>query len=497
MSVSELHLLVIGAGPAGTTAALQARDLGAAVTLLEADQVGGTSLNRGPAPVRTLARAARLMRDCNSWSRFGLVGSPPVPDISAVLANCERVANYAHEKKDVAGHLRHFGIDLFAELGTVHFVDPWTVAAGNRSWSAERIIVAVGGRPGTIPIEGNELGLTYDDIRHLTSLPDRVAIVGGADTGCQLASIFQDFGAAVVLFEAGPRLVPAADASVSTELHDAFRAQGIEVHTDTLVQALRRRSDGIAVDFIRGGSTGRCVVDAVFFAVGWPPNVDGLSLAAAGVAAGNDGIGVDEYLRTNVSHIFAVGDVTGRSMLVQTARMEGRVAAHNAVRGVSRRTTYAVVPSASFTDPEYGRVGLTEAEAQIHHDIAVGVARYDDLLRPVADGRPEGFCKLIVDRRSRLILGAHVIGEYSAETVQVVAACIASDMPIDKVAEIQFAFPTFTEAVSMAAQKVCRHLGIGDFPEVWSYLGHEDQPHVSRSRPQSDPEPREPRGEGS
>ena len=132
------------------------------------------------------------------------------------------------------------------------------------------------------------------------------------------------------------------------------------------------------------------------------------------------------------------------------------------------------MPSASFTGPEYGRVGLTEAQAENDHDIVVGVARHHDLLRPVADGRPEGFCKLVVDRRTQMILGAHVIGEYSAETVQVVAACMSADMPVNKVAEIQFAFPTFTEAVSMAAQKVCRQLGIGTFPEVWSYLGHDD-----------------------
>ena len=133
-----------------------------------------------------------------------------------------------------------------------------------------------------------------------------------------------------------------------------------------------------------------------------------------------------------------------------------------------------MVPSGSFTDPEYGRVGLTEAQAAEQHDVIVGVARYDDLLRPVADGRPEGFCKLIADRRTHTILGAHVLGEYSAETVQTVAACMAAGMTIEQVAELQLAFPTFTEAVCMAAQKICRALGIGHFPQVWSYLGAED-----------------------
>ncbi len=133
-----------------------------------------------------------------------------------------------------------------------------------------------------------------------------------------------------------------------------------------------------------------------------------------------------------------------------------------------------MVPSGSFTDPEYGRVGLTETEAAQHHDAVVGIARYADLLRPVADGRSEGFCKLIADRRTRIILGAHVLGEYSAETVQTVAACMAAGMTVEQIAELQLAFPTFTEGVSMAAQKICRSLGVGRFPQVWSYLGAED-----------------------
>jgi pyruvate/2-oxoglutarate dehydrogenase complex dihydrolipoamide dehydrogenase (E3) component len=133
-----------------------------------------------------------------------------------------------------------------------------------------------------------------------------------------------------------------------------------------------------------------------------------------------------------------------------------------------------VVPSGSFTDPEYGRVGLTEAQAARQHDVVVGIARYDDLLRPVADGHPDGFCKLIADRQTRAILGAHVLGEYSAETVQTVAQCMAAGMTIEKVAELQLAFPTFTEAVCMAAQKICRTLGIGSFPQMWSYLGSDD-----------------------
>ena len=173
-------------------------------------------------------------------------------------------------------------------------------------------------------------------------------------------------------------------------------------------------------------------------------------------------------------HIFAAGDVNGRSKLVQSARLEGRIAAWNAVHGPTRQPRYDVVPSGSFTDPEYGTVGLTENQAAGDHDIAVGIASYHDLIRPVADGHPDGFCKLIADRHSHAILGAHVLGEYSAETVQVVATAMRAGMNVEQLAEMQFAYPTFTEAVSMAAQKLCRTIGIGHFPPAWSYLGSQE-----------------------
>ena len=470
-----MRVLVVGGGPAGTAAALQARELGADVTLLEADQIGGTNLNRGPTPVRTLARAARLVRDWSSWERFGLEGPRPVPNLDAVLANSARVARYAHDKKDISGHLRHSGIDLTDHLGPVQFTDPHTVRGGDgRSWHGDRIVIAVGCRAAPLPVPGGELALTYRDILTLKALPHQVVVIGAADTGCQIASIFADFGADVRLIEAGPRIVPGADASISAALSQAFEAKGMKVITGARVQALEHGGEEVNVRFTPGGPAEYATADAVFAAVGWPANLQDLGLDAAGVTSSPRAIPVDDYLRTNVGHIFAAGDVNGRSKLVQTARLEGRIAAWNAVRGPSRQMAYEAIPSGSFTDPEYGSVGMTEDEAAGHADIAVGIAHYDDLVRPVADGHPDGFCKLIADRRSHAILGAHVLGEYSAETVQVVATAMAAGLNVEQLAEMQFAFPTFTEAVSMAAQKACRSIGIGQFPAAWSYLGPQE-----------------------
>ncbi len=232
-----MRLLVVGGGPAGVSAALQARELGEDVTLLEAEQVGGTNWNRGPAPVRTLARAARLVRESSSWAGFGLEGPRPVPNLEAVLANSTRVARYVHEKKNMAGLLRGAGIDLVDHLGPVRFAGPHAVRAEDgRSWPGDRIIVTVGCRAAQLPAPGGDLALTYNDIVTLKALPREVAVIGGADTGCQMASILADFGVSVRLFEAGPALVPSADASISAALRAAFEDKGMHVLTGTRVR---------------------------------------------------------------------------------------------------------------------------------------------------------------------------------------------------------------------------------------------------------------------
>jgi pyruvate/2-oxoglutarate dehydrogenase complex dihydrolipoamide dehydrogenase (E3) component len=464
-------LVVIGGGPAGVSAALQAAELGARVGLVEKGRVGGTALNSGPAPVRTLARAARLVRDWSSWETFGLRGPRPEVDLAATLANAGRVASQAFERGRVAEHIRSMGVDLVEEAGEARFVDANTVAAfDGRAWNANRVIIAVGGRSSRLPIPGAELGLTYEDLRSVTALPERVCVIGAADTGCQLASILADFGCRVWLLEYAPRIAPRADQDVSAGLEQAFRERGIEVATSAGVERLEPLQSGVRVDYRTGNETKNVDVDAAFFAVGWPSNADLVDAAAAGVTIERGYVVVDDYLRTSVPHIFAAGDVDGSSMLVSSALLEGRVAAENAVLGPRRRIVHDVVPAGSFTDPEYGSVGLTEAQARDRYDCSVAVARYEDLLRPVADGQPEGFCKLIVETGRRQIVGAHVLGEYSAEVIQMVAACMAARMRIEDVAELQVAFPTFTEGVGMAARMLVHDLGVRAMPQPWSSL---------------------------
>ena len=418
-------------------------------------------MNDGPAPVRTLARAARLMRDTKSWERLGLRGNAPEIEIGAALANARRVADYVHDQQRLPDALRRQGIDLIDRAGPATFADANTIATPDgRRFAGEAVVVAVGGRPSRLPIPGGELALTYEDLRSLERLPRSAAVVGGADTGCQLASILADFGVDITLIEAAPTLVPQADEDVAVGLAASFERRGIAVLTSTLVERLEPTADGITAHHRSGGEDARLAVEAVFLAVGWPGNGDRVGARDVGIDAEGGYITVGDDLRTSLPHVFAAGDVNGISMLVPSARLAGRIAAENAVLGTRRRFTYDLVPTGSFTDPEYGGVGLTEAQVRGRYDYEVGVVRYEHLMRPVIDGHPDGFCKLIVERDRRYILGAHVLGEYSAEVVQTASACMAANLRIEQVAELQPAFPTFTEGIVVAAQSIVRAMGI-------------------------------------
>jgi pyruvate/2-oxoglutarate dehydrogenase complex dihydrolipoamide dehydrogenase (E3) component len=466
-----MRLVVLGGGPAGINAALHAQELGAEVTLIEAGQVGGTSLNHGPAPVRTLARAARLMRDAKSWERLGVRGETPQIDIVAALASARRVADYIHDENRLGEAVRRSGIDLLHGVGPAVFVDPHTVRiSAGREFRGDAVLIAVGGHAGRLPIPGVELALTYENLRDLESLPTAAAVVGGADTGCQLASILSDFGVEITLIEAGPRLLPHADQDVSDAFVAALRGRGIDVALSARLDRLERSARGITAHYESATQQRELEVGAVFLAVGWPGNADSTEAAKVGIETDRGYVKVDDSLRSNLPHVFAAGDVNGISMLVPSARLEGRVAAENAVLGTRRTCTHEVVPCASFTYPEYGSVGLTEAQARELYDVEVGIARYEDLVRPNIDDFPEGFCKLIVDRQRCCVLGAHVVGAYSAEVIQTASVCVAANLRIEQIAELRPAFPTFTEGITVAAQAIVRQLGLAPTAPTWGEL---------------------------
>jgi pyruvate/2-oxoglutarate dehydrogenase complex dihydrolipoamide dehydrogenase (E3) component len=479
---TAFELVVIGGGPAGVTAALRGAELGARVALIERGQPGGTCTDDGCAPTRVLAKAARLVRDAEQLADYGLTAAPPALDLAALMAATQRTVYELHEKKQLVGHLERAGVHVVRGQGAASFVDPYRLEVDATTVTAERVIVACGGHARRLGFPGSDLALTHSDVWGLTELPPSLCVVGGAATGLQLASIFAAFGSRVTVLEMAPRIVPGEDADISAALGNAVAANGITLTTGIGgVDEIRRTDRGLAVRYRSGDESHETTADAVVMAVGWPGNLEELDLASAGVETARGYVTVSDALRTSVPHIWAAGDVTGRMMLVQSATYEGRIAAENALGASERGLPHPIVAHGGFTDPEYGSVGIAEAAAG--DDALIGRVAYTDLDRAVIDRRTEGFCKLVVDRSSRRILGAHVVGEQAVEVVQIAAAAMAAEMPVERLAEVEFAYPTFTSIVGLAARQVVHALRLGSDAEAWEAMGRPRQAEWERREP--------------
>ena len=466
-------LIVIGGGPAGVTAALRARELGAAVTLIEGGALGGVCTNDGCVPTRVLARAARLARNARQFADYGLTPVAPEVDFRRLLDKAQEVVYTVHEKKQLLSHLADAGVEVYADRGPARFVDPHTVELGDSTQlTADTFILCAGGRARKLPLPGAEHTLTHSDVWLMKALPSSVAIIGAAATGCQLASVFNSFGAEVHLLDLAPRILPGEDEATSAQIAGAFARRGLGVHVGIgSVKGIERSRDGLLLTFSAGGEEHTLTVEAVIQAVGWPGNADRLNLAAAGVAVERSYVVVDDTLRTTAPHIFAAGDINGRMMLVQSAGHEARIAAENAVCGPTRNAGHQIVPHGGFTDPEYASVGLTEAAARAQHDVVVAEVAYADLDRAVIDGRTEGHCKLIAGRTDGALLGAHVVGEQALEIVHMVAAGMVSRMTVEQIAHMEIAYPTYTAVLGLAARRLLVEMGRYMSGAQWRALG--------------------------
>jgi pyruvate/2-oxoglutarate dehydrogenase complex dihydrolipoamide dehydrogenase (E3) component len=467
-------LIVIGGGPAGVTAALRASELGADVALVERDRLGGTCTNNGCVPTRVLARAARLRRNSEAFGYYGLLGPPPEVDFQRLLDRVENVVYSIHEKKQLIHHLKESQVAVHSGVGEAVFLDEHLIQLGDGSrLKGDRFIICVGGHPRRIDFPGAEHALTHSDVWTMRDLPESLAIIGGAATGCQLATIFDSLGANVTIVERDELILNEEDEALSTAMHRAFERRGIRMVTgSTAIEKLEVEDGRKRLHLMMGDRPVALDVESVLMAVGWVGNLDGLQPEAAGVHVHRGYIPVDDHLCTNVPHIFAAGDITGRMMLVQSGGYEARVAAENALLGPEGRIEHHVVPHGGFTDPEYAAVGLTERDAKAAgHEYVASSISYDELDRAIIDGRTEGFAKLIVSAETHRILGAHVVGEQALEVVQMVAAGMASDMWIEQLAELEIAYPTFAGALGLAARQAVRKLGVMPLAPQWRALG--------------------------
>jgi pyruvate/2-oxoglutarate dehydrogenase complex dihydrolipoamide dehydrogenase (E3) component len=236
------------------------------------------------------------------------------------------------------------------------------------------------------------------------------------------------------------------------------------------VERIDRGDGDLILTYRKGGETLQIPAEVVLLSTGWVGNLTELNLSVAGVETVGPYVRVDDFQRTSAANIFAAGDITGRMMLVQSANYEALTAAENAVLGVGARLKHQIVPHGGFTDPEYGGVGLTEAQARKEYEVEVAEVPYSDLDRAVIDGHPMGMCKLIVSQQTHRILGAHVVGEQALEVVQIAAAGMAADMWVEQLAELQIAYPTFTSILGLAARRIVRQLGVQPLSPEWQAL---------------------------
>ncbi|MGH7844286.1 MAG: dihydrolipoyl dehydrogenase family protein [Candidatus Binatia bacterium] len=458
-----LDVIVIGAGPAGVVAALRAADLGAKTVLITRDEFGGMAANDGPVPVRTLAHAARLIREARQLGLYGISVGEPVLDYSQLLARVHDVVNDVRAHSAFRQQIDSVGVTVYERAGAARFADPRTIETnGGLRLQAERFIICTGGMSRRLSVPGSELTASHSDAWHLTSVPPSMLVIGGGATGAQVASIFNAFGSRIQLFQAGPRILPNEDEDVSAAVAAAFRKWGIVVREHFgAIEFFEKTPNGVRMIFAKDGGRESAEAALAVVTVGWMANTAALDLPTAGVETNRRGfVQVDSYLRTSAPHIFAAGDVTGRLMLVPPAIQDGFIAATNAVRGATMTLDEKVNPIGSFTDPEYAQVGMTETKAREKHDLATAIVYFDSTTRTIIDGRTAGFCKLIVDRVTYEILGCHVVGERAVEISQVAAIVMASGMRVDELARIPLSFPTYAGIVGRVAASATRQLNL-------------------------------------
>jgi dihydrolipoamide dehydrogenase len=463
--MNAADVLVIGAGPAGAAAALRAADLGARVTLLTRGEFGGMAANDGPVPVRTLAHAARLLRDTHQLETFGISIGRPALDYTRLLARVDDVVEAVRKHAAFREPLDRLGVKIHERTGTARFIDPHTVACERGpEIHADKIIICAGGVSRRLGLPGFELTATHSDAWSLKTVPSSMLVIGGGATGAQVASIFNAFGTRVQFFEAGPRILRTEDEDVSAAVASGFRAAGIAVRENFgAIERFEKTAGGVRMVFAKAGVRETAEAALAVAAIGWVADAQGLGLAQAGVATDQRGyVKVDAHLSTSQPHILAAGDVTGQRMLVPQALQDGFVAATNAVRGAGMTREDTVNPIGSFTDPEYAQVGLSEAKAREKFDVFVSTVNFDSTSRTIIDGRTTGFCKLLVDRKSKEILGCHVVGERAVEIVQVVSIAMTAHMRVGELARIPLSFPTYAGILGRVAAIAARELNIAD-----------------------------------
>lgn len=413
MSKFDYDLFVIGAGSGGVRAARMSASMGARVAVAEDRYLGGTCVNVGCVPKKLFVYASHFREDFHDAAGFGWSVGDTGFDWKTLIANKDKEISRLNGVYEML--LNNAGVELFNARATV--VDANTVDVGGKQVTAERILVATGGWPSVPEFPGNEHVVTSNEVFHLDTLPKRAIVVGGGYIAVEFAGIFNGLGVETVQMYRGPLFLRGFDADVRSFLHEEMVKKGVDVRFNTNIASVEKTEQGL-VAMLEDGST--VETDLILYATGRHPNTANLGLEEAGVKlAKNGAIIVDEDFRTNVPSIYALGDVIDRVALTPVAISEGMVFSHNTYKGEDRKMDYRDIPTAVFSQPSIGTVGLTETEAREKYgELDIYRSSFRPMKHTLSGGSERTLIKMIVDRASDRVVGFHMVGPEAGEITQ-------------------------------------------------------------------------------
>lgn len=452
---AEFDLLVVGGGSAGFAAAIKGADLGARVAMAEGGTLGGTCVNVGCVPSKTLIRAAEAQHRRVHHGFRGIPTSEGRPDWATVRA--EKDALVAEMRQTKYGDvLRAYpSIALFQERATLISAREIRLATG-RVVTAGKIVVTTGASPWAAPIPGLAAAGYLDNASAmaLDRLPESLIVMGASAVGLELAQMFARLGMHVTVLEALPRVVPAEDADIGSALGDYLRGEGVDIRVGVEIEQVARGPDGYTVSLREGGKTLAARAAQLLVATGRRANTTGFGLKEVGVALGTKGqITVNEFLQATNLDIYAAGDVIGDPMFVYVAAYGGALAAENALTGDGRRYDLSALPGVTFTDPAVASVGLSTDQAR-----AEGIEPLESKLpleyvpRALAARDTRGFIKLVADAGSKKIIGAHILAAEAGEMITEPALAIKLGLTIEDLTSTFHPYLTLSEGIKLTAQ---------------------------------------------
>jgi len=448
---------VIGGGPGGYVAAIRAAQLGGTVLLVEKDKLGGVCLNRGCIPTKTLLKSAEKWEGLKHLTEFGLKADDISFDFSAVMARKSNVV--AQLRGGIEQLVKSNGIE--AVYGSAKLTGPSSIVVKKQDgqelcFTANKIIIASGSAPASIPIPGIDLPavITSDDMLELSEVPESLVVIGAGAVGIEFAAIMNAFGSQVTVVEMFPTILPSVDLDIVKRMGLVLRKSGIKTIAGAKVTAIEDTGDNALVKIDTGKGLQELTAEKVLVAAGRRPASEGLGLEVAGVNYDRSGIAVNDKMETNVKGIYAIGDVTGRSMLAHAASAAGMVAAENAM-GRSSNMDYGVIPSCIFTTPEIAMVGLTEQVAKAERR-EVKLSRFNFAAngKAVAMGETDGLVKIVADAVTGKVLGMHIMGPHASDLIMEGTLAIRKGLTAQDIAHTIHPHPSLSETVMESAHGI-------------------------------------------